>query len=608
MLEEPFGLIRSILHDYMRGFQKRHRLSRDSMFERDVINVIGRLNHEGSKFALVTLKEISNALLEGLRTGSLPSLPSFRCTKGSKLPVLFQDFWANIFDKTGQIHNFKESADSYKQIESVRFLYQIGSFFTKMNVPYSSEIIEPFIEEFVKTDAELSYQYTPYVHTLLSRAANVCGRILDHFDLTDLKPRHGPGAVFGGQRQEEKWDFTTIFLDMDAEYDSMEYFYSSPHHLIDRLNDHANLKWEHSSTSRYMIVPKTVARPRGICIEPLEKQYLQQGQMSAMVKSIESQNLTSGQINFTSQTINRQLALLASSGVLDYATIDLSDASDRVSMQLVRDLFRNHANVFNQLVATRSAHVLLPDGRKIKLNKFAAMGSAVCFPVEAIAFYSICVAAISIAADDECWTKHCQRVYVYGDDIIIPNEYAEQCITALESVGFKANTLKSYWTGHFRESCGLHAFKGVDVTPVRVSKLPPGSPYDGSKISSYLSYARAFDKVGIHIESIYQYIEVLLNRKLPFSTDTSGVLGRYASSSLMSRTLSKTVVRHKWDTNLQCWLYLVPSLRGRERDVNYKDEWDHLLSNQLSTNPDLDPSKTVLRDSVNVKWVWTPLY
>lgn len=612
-VEKPFELFaRSILLQYMQDFHSTYRLSTDSDVTMDINTIERRLKGEGFKFALVTLKEISDALLEGLEIGTLPLAKSFKTLRDSRIPVLFRTYWTCIFHLDGTRRVIEDNTpEAFASIMAAKFLYQIGNFFPKMDLPYPEEVTAPFIQKFVETDRDLGYQYDPFVHHLLSRAANVAGKIIDHWDLSDLTPRHGPGAVFGGQRQEEKWDFTTIFLDMDTEYDSMTYFYASPRHLIDRLNEHSNLKWADHSVSKFMLVPKTVQKPRGICIEPLEKQFIQQGQMSRMVQSMQTPGQISfNHVNFANQQINRELALHASSGMLDFATIDLSDASDTVSMQIVRDIFRNHGKLFAQICATRSTHVLLPDGRKIKLNKFAPMGSSVCFPMEALVFYSVCVAAISIAADDECWLKHAQRVYVYGDDILVPCEYVEKCILALEMVGFKVNTSKSYWKGNFRESCGMHAYKGVDITPTRVSKLPPVTPHDGSKISSWLSYARAFDRQGFSrtAELIYTMIEKLLKRKLPFCTDSSGVLGRYCDNELVAVHLNSFQrIKRRWSKDLQTWVYLVPKLIGRQRDCKYSDEWDRLLSNLLTSNPDLDPSKTVLRDSVKIHWIWTPM-
>lgn len=612
-VEKPFELYaRSILLQFMQDFHSTYHLSTTYGTEMDIKTIERRLKGEGFKFALVTLKEVSDALLEGLELGVLPLTKSFRLSPDTRLPLLFVEYWARLFNEDGTIRVIENNTpEAFNSIMAAKFLYQIGNFFTKMDLPYPEEVTAPFIQKFVDTDRELGYQYDTYTHQLLSRAANVAGRIIDDWDLSDLQPRHGPGAVFGGQRQEEKWDFTTIFLDMDAEYDSMSYLYASPRHLIDRLDEHAKLKWEEHSTSKFMLVPKTVTKPRGICIEPVEKQFIQQGQLARMVSSMQKPGqLTYNHVNFANQQINRELALHASSGMLDFATIDLSDASDTVSLQIVRDLFRNHANLYRQICSTRSTHVLLPDGRKIKLNKFAPMGSSVCFPMEALVFYSVCVAAISIAADTECWLKHAQRVYVYGDDIIIPCEFVDACILALETVGFKVNTSKSYWRGNFRESCGLHAYKGVDITPIRVSKLPPGTPNDGSRISSWLSYARAFDRQGFSrtAELIYDMIENLLRRKLPYCTDQSGVLGRYCDNDTVAVHMNSFQrIKRRWSKDLHTWVYLVPKLIGRHRDCKYSDEWDRLLSNLLTSNPDLDPSKTVLRDSVKIHWIWTPM-
>jgi hypothetical protein len=49
-----------------------------------------------------------------------------------------------------------------------------------------------------------------------------------------------------------------------------------------------------------------------------------------------------------------------------------------------------------------------------------------------------------------------------------------RCVTdALSSVGLVVNHDKSFVHGHFRESCGMDAFRGVQVTPIRFRKPLP---------------------------------------------------------------------------------------------------------------------------------------
>jgi hypothetical protein len=215
--------------------------------------------------------------------------------------------------------------------------------------------------------------------------------------------------------------------------------------------------------------------------------YTQQGLMRLLYQTIETHPLTKGQVNFTDQMVNRQLAERSSRDG-SHATIDLKDASDRVTLDLVRLVFPPvWVEAFE---ACRSEETLLPDGRVVKLNKFAPMGSACCFPVEALVFWACSVVALNhdhIFYDYGSAGIYRPRdiepalrkqkllpVYVYGDDIIVESNYIDSVVRGLSSIGLIVNTEKTYHSGPFRESCGGDFHLGMDVTPVRVRKVLSG--------------------------------------------------------------------------------------------------------------------------------------
>jgi hypothetical protein len=110
------------------------------------------------------------------------------------------------------------------------------------------------------------------------------------------------------------------------------------------------------------------------------------------------------------------------------------------------------------------------------------MGSALCFPVEAMVFTTIIFAAIAyerrVPLTRELITSLRGKVRVYGDDIIVPVEYVQPVIQWLEAFGLRVNTDKSFWNGKFRESCGGDFFDGEWVTPVRLKHDLPRSLAD----------------------------------------------------------------------------------------------------------------------------------
>jgi hypothetical protein len=198
-------------------------------------------------------------------------------------------------------------------------------------------------------------------------------------------------------------------------------------------------------------------------MEPTTLQYCQQGVWGEIDRVIRASSYLRGRLDFHEQTRNMRLAREGSIA-RNYATIDLSAASDSVSYDLVKKLFKG-TKLLRYLVATRSTRTLLPDGRLIELRKFAPMGSSLCFPIETLIFASICAYVTrghSVSGDFS----------VYGDDIIVPTQCAGQVVRILESLGFRVNHDKSFYqpTCWFRESCGGEYVDGFDVTPMRVSR------------------------------------------------------------------------------------------------------------------------------------------
>jgi hypothetical protein len=239
--------------------------------------------------------------------------------------------------------------------------------------------------------------------------------------------------------------------------------------------------------------------PRVIAIEPVWNQFTQQALMRELVGSIETDKVLAGQINFSNQLINRNLAFESSMSRVN-ATIDLSEASDRVHPAVVIGMMRNRTTLSRLIFACRSERAKLPSGKVIPLSKFASQGSALCFPVEAMVFYGILVTALikhrKLRLNPTSIQLVARTVYVYGDDIVVPTSEVQVACEALEAAGLKVNYKKSFSSGFFRESCGMDAFMGVNVTPVYIRQPVPTSKRDASEVASAISSANLFYKKG----------------------------------------------------------------------------------------------------------------
>lgn len=245
--------------------------------------------------------------------------------------------------------------------------------------------------------------------------------------------------------------------------------------------------------SELMFVPKTISSLRSICKEQPEMAYFQQAVMAELVDTIHGGPLRH-LVDLRDQTLNQRMAIEGSiTGLLD--TLDLSSASDSVSLQLVRQIFPPH--VLRFLLATRSTTVVYKhNGRSmhIKVAKFSPMGSATCFPTQCIVFSAIILREYLVYTYGHEWRSHftpnnCEKFLsglacdaegyprlrcprVYGDDLIIDSRITPGVIHLLTSLGFEVNLEKSFITSQsVRESCGIYAYCGADVTPL-LWKIP----------------------------------------------------------------------------------------------------------------------------------------
>lgn len=218
------------------------------------------------------------------------------------------------------------------------------------------------------------------------------------------------------------------------------------------------------AVSRLISVPKNAIKRRIIAPETLSQQYFQQQLMIGLYRHIDR---FLPWIPLRDQSKNRQLAKEGSiSGY--YSTVDLSAASDSVSVALVQRMFRD-TSILPLMEACRSRHtIVVVDGTEytIPMSMYATMGSAICFPLECIVFSALCEYTARVIG-------HKQKYSVYGDDIVFPSQHVDVLIQHLRQCGFIVNDDKSFTSADpllFRESCGGEYLRGEDVTPLRISR------------------------------------------------------------------------------------------------------------------------------------------
>jgi len=367
-------------------------------------------------------------------------------------------------------------------------------------------------------------------------------------------------------------------------------------YLAEHAAEYKQMQREEFPVAKLIFVPKDSRGPRIISAEPLELQYMQQAMFKALTSHIERHSLTRGRVNFRDQSINGQLAL-SSSASGAYATIDLSDASDRLSCALFRRIWPKRLH--SKFLALRSHATRLPNGEELPLKKFAPMGSAICFPVEALTFWSICVAALIHSGLPLYRAAQC--CFVYGDDLIVPSEHYNIVVDALESVDLKVNRSKSFNSGFFRESCGVDAFNGHQITPVRIKKFPGRRPSDGTAHAAWLAYAGHLLDLGAERAGMYcrqVVIDVLGN--IPFTSQPVSYLSVVTHS--MPPTPPTGYGDTRWNAKLQRWEAKCWVLRDKRRPTTLSG-WSRLLKGLIDPDP-ICSDEVVVKDATQMSRRW----
>lgn len=348
-----------------------------------------------------------------------------------------------------------------------RLCHQLFSFLKKLDVDrpdLAKEMEQEFFdfEESLTTLKASQKEDLEYAQVTSAMRQMLHVRTKD-FSLTPFVPKHGPGAVADPHVKSQYDKNRTVKTDARVSY-------LLAHEGLGMERDYLPFIGCEPSTrsSRYITVPKSWKKLRGISAEPAELQFWQQGVLFGVDKMFRHDKWWSSRVNLHCQQRSRDMALL-SSITGSYATIDLSAASDSVSLQLVKDVFGN-TPLARWLLGTRSTHTLCGD-KLVEVQKFSPMGSACCFPVECIVFLLASEVACSRTPSS---LRYAQEVVVYGDDIIIPYYAVDELLSILNTLGFTINLAKSYWKGNFREACGVEAWYGFDIAPCRFRSYKSG--------------------------------------------------------------------------------------------------------------------------------------
>jgi len=507
----------------------------------DFKTVKDRSKKEGKPFLTITLPNLGKAIELSLDQGFADRrlYTQFRC-KG-ELPLFLGGFLDRIFDRnTGWL--LDEPC-----VDAILAVRQLTLMFGKIKEPCSDARTRRAMRDFIECDSDVRESEVQWIDQKdqFTELSDVLFRSL--FTSLDRKvvrgeiiPKHGPGATADRLVANEKFMQNSWTSRLEEVFPFGEYLFPS----FSYWEQFENVDVREPGAEipvRVIPVPKTAKTPRIIAIEPTCMQYVQQGLLEVINAGIRANTLErkTNHLRFLicsdDQEPNRVLAKEGSE-FQNLATLDLSEASDRVSARLVHAMLRNHPHLRKAVFACRSTRADVPSNNgceTIELAKFASMGSGLCFPIEAMVFLT-CVfhgiqSDLSHPLTQRDIKSYLGRVRVYGDDIIVPVEHVRSVIRSLEFFGAKVNRGKSFWTGKFRESCGKEYYDGHDVSICRVRSGIPSSLKNVAEITSTVSLRNHFYRSGYW--STARWLDSLLSRILkhyPVVADESPVLGRYS--------------------------------------------------------------------------------
>lgn len=517
----------------------------------DINTVSMRVEKEGLSFLTITLPDLGKATQKWLDQGQVGIHPSFSYGRRS-LPVFLRGFFTRVFDlDTGALLDEPD-------ITAIFAIRQLTLAFEKISFPCSDARTKKAMSSYVQCEQEVRLSDANLtekdIREFVSVSDKLFGSVFSQMDSDiyygNLLPKHGPGAVADGLTSNGKYQLRTWTKRLDAYFPAYKYLVPN-HHFTDELDRVDFLEPGEELPVKVISVPKTLKTPRIIAIEPAAMQYCQQALLRCFLAAYSRDELLPKLIGFEDQIPNQDLARSGSMDGLT-STLDLSEASDRVSNQLVMAMTAKWPHLQGAIQASRSRRARVPGHGVIRLAKYASMGSALCFPIEAMVFTTLIFLGIQKELNAPLNRKDMKslsaQVQVYGDDLIVPTRHVLSIVRTLQLFGAVVGTHKSFWTGKFRESCGKEYFNGRDVSITRVRQALPSTMADVTEVVSLVSFRNQLAVAGcfdITLETLDQFLGKIM-KHYPCVGPTSSVLGRVNPHDVNDQRWTST----RWDPNL----------------------------------------------------------
>jgi len=607
--------------------------------KKTVRNFIEQIRRDGLKTTVVRYSNLAHQIVKSSTIYGAGSLTGDWVDDMKTTPVFYE------------YHRYFQTGD----VKLLDYLYTFLNFGKKLDY-----VDETFHSVAFRgwLDIEDKLRSIIYEERDVSSLRRILSAVLPPFLIEDFRPKFGPGSV------SERGVRGRIGKIQSFPYDP----------LIDRFFFHGYLgrygmgedyglvpskvipdpwTWPYARITeriaRLAFVPKNLKISRSICMEPSILMYFQQGVLREILRLLGSSPFSSF-IDIKDQARNQQLSLYGSyTGEVD--TIDLSAASDSVGLRLVRGIFP--ASWLIPFLVTRSHSAHGPNySDVIRLEKFAPMGSALCFPVQCIIYTAVCIYAACLyvfenetgdSSSFEEWLTKAnilrvvrsfrnapgkiangfQPLAVYGDDICVDYRLTQTIEAILNRLGFVMNRDKSF-TGSqaFRESCGGFYLNGHDITPVLFRVRGVRRKVTAAHVASQVQLANSLYKAGLYNAASYlrRCLDEWGGRKLPlpYVTDDRwfGHLCKEPHNNhLVSRESPNTGnPRDPWYQRLEhhVWTISYDSRESGEGVQPSLDNYEYMRWWSSRAGKMAEPStSSVSRHDTSgsrIRWRWIPAY
>jgi hypothetical protein len=364
----------------------------------DYKTVESRVEHEGISFLTITLPNFGKDFERSLDQKAVARNMFAGFGFHAGLPRFLGGFLEQVFSRgSGELLDTPS-------IDAILAVRQLTLMFGKIGLPCSDARTAKAIQGYIECDNEVKRSdNAPEKAELLPAFLRIADLLFrDMFKAIDISvfnreliPKHGPGATADKLRGNAKYRNRSWTERLEVVFPSEDFLLPSMSDNFRHELDDVDLVEPGSEMPvKVITVPKTLKTPRIIAIEPTAMQYAQQSLWAMFRYHVERDHNLSVMIGFTDQTPNQRMAREGSlSGEL--ATLDMSEASDRVSYLDVKAMFLKYPLLWWALDGCRSKTAWIPEQNKtIVLNKYASMGSAVTFPLEAMVLLTLLLVGI----------------------------------------------------------------------------------------------------------------------------------------------------------------------------------------------------------------------